>query len=95
MRAQVADSLYFESQCRIQDPVYGCVGIISLLHLQIHNAESELAKVKAQIAFLNSDAHRKPSIQPQLEGDSSVNNSWAGQSSGEQRQIGSSTTHGP
>ncbi|KAK3447246.1 LOB domain-containing protein 24 [Eucalyptus grandis] len=95
MRAQVADSLYFESRCRIQDPVYGCVGIISLLHLQIHNAESELAKVKAQIAFLNSDANREPSFRPQLEGASNVNNLWSAQSSVEQHQIGSSTTHGP
>ncbi|KAI3432097.1 LOB domain-containing protein [Psidium guajava] len=95
MRAQVADSLYFESRCRIQDPVYGCAGIISRLHLQIHNVESELAKVKAQIAFLKSDADQEPSIRPQLEGDSSFNNLWTGESSVGRHLTGSSTTHGP
>ncbi|KAI4347501.1 hypothetical protein L6164_008311 [Bauhinia variegata] len=54
VRAQAADTLYFEAQCRIQDPVYGCAGIISKLHQQIQNAESELAEIQTQIAFHKS-----------------------------------------
>ncbi|EEF31671.1 LOB domain-containing protein 24 [Ricinus communis] len=56
LRASAADSLYYEAQCRIQDPVYGCVGVISLLHQQIHNAENQLAKTRAEIAVLSSFA---------------------------------------
>ncbi|XP_047183017.1 LOB domain-containing protein 24-like [Vigna umbellata] len=49
LREQTANSLYFEAQCRIQDPVYGCVGIISKLYEQIHNTEIELAQIQTQI----------------------------------------------
>ncbi|KAJ6410744.1 hypothetical protein OIU84_007491 [Salix udensis] len=46
LRAEAANSLYYEAQCRTRDPVYGCVGIISSLHQQIHSVESQLAKTK-------------------------------------------------
>lgn len=58
VRAQAADSLYYEAQCRIQDPVYGCFGIISQLVQQIHNTESELAKIQAHISILKHQAPR-------------------------------------
>lgn len=48
--------MYYEAQCRIQDPVYGCVGIISQLHQQIYNAQSQLAKIQAEIAIFNAQA---------------------------------------
>lgn len=51
LRAEAADSLYYEAQCRIENPIYGCVGIITSLHQQINNAQIELAKVQADIAF--------------------------------------------
>ena len=53
-RAQATDSLYFEAQCRIQDPIYGCFGIISQLVQQIHYTECELAKIQAHINILKS-----------------------------------------
>ncbi|KAK7391121.1 hypothetical protein VNO78_19501 [Psophocarpus tetragonolobus] len=49
VRAQAAESLYYEAQSRIQDPIYGCYGIISQLLQQIHIAETELVKIQAQI----------------------------------------------
>lgn len=52
IRAETAECLYYEAQCRIQDPVYGCFGIISELVNQIHNTECELAKIQAQINIL-------------------------------------------
>ncbi|GLT84131.1 hypothetical protein SLE2022_023790 [Rubroshorea leprosula] len=59
-RAATVDCLYYEAQCRVQDPVCGCVGVISLLYQEIHNAETELAKTKAQIAlFVNSNSARE------------------------------------
>ncbi|XP_027333679.1 LOB domain-containing protein 23-like [Abrus precatorius] len=51
LREQAANSLYFEAQCRIQDPVYGCAGIISKLSQQIHSTEIALAKIQTQIAY--------------------------------------------
>ncbi|XP_059627566.1 LOB domain-containing protein 23-like [Cornus florida] len=55
LRAEAADSLHYEAQCRIQNPVYGCAGIISALHQQIYKAQSEVARVQADIAFLMSN----------------------------------------
>jgi hypothetical protein len=63
LRAEAANSLYYEAQSRTQDPVYGCVGIISSLHQQIHGVESQLAKTKAEIAVLNSLAQEPAQIQ--------------------------------
>lgn len=54
VRAEAMDSLNFEAQCRIEDPVYGCVGIISLLQKQIQKAETQLAKMQAEIAVYSS-----------------------------------------
>ncbi|KEH21995.1 putative transcription factor AS2-LOB family [Medicago truncatula] len=51
VRHQAANSMYLEAQCRVQDPVYGCVGIISKLSQQIQDTEVELAKIKTQIAY--------------------------------------------
>ncbi|KAJ9562143.1 hypothetical protein OSB04_007303 [Centaurea solstitialis] len=52
LRADAIESLYYEAKCRMQDPIYGCVGIISRLHRQINIVQSELAKARAEIAFL-------------------------------------------
>ncbi|EOA25626.1 hypothetical protein CARUB_v10018979mg [Capsella rubella] len=49
-RAEAVESLCFEAKCRVDDPVYGCVGIISLLQTQIQNTQNELAKVQAEVA---------------------------------------------
>ncbi|XP_057953874.1 LOB domain-containing protein 23-like [Malania oleifera] len=53
-RGQVADTLYFEAQCRIQDPVYGCVRTVCQLYQQIQCTESEVAKTRAKIAFFQN-----------------------------------------
>ncbi|GJX97390.1 putative transcription factor AS2-LOB family protein [Tanacetum coccineum] len=55
LRADAMDSLYYEAKCRIQDPVYGCAGIISSLHQQIQIAQSQLAKAQAEIAILDAN----------------------------------------
>ncbi|XVF09791.1 hypothetical protein REPUB_Repub07fG0127000 [Reevesia pubescens] len=54
LRAEAADSLYFEAQCRVEDPVYGSVGLIFQLQQQIQNAERQLAKTQAEITVLQS-----------------------------------------
>ncbi|CAD5324224.1 LOB domain-containing protein 23 [Arabidopsis thaliana] len=49
-RAEAVESLCFEAKCRVDDPVYGCVGIIHLLKTQIQKTQNELAKTQAEIA---------------------------------------------
>ncbi|CAK7337170.1 unnamed protein product [Dovyalis caffra] len=78
LRAEAANSLHYEAQCRTQDPVYGCVGILSLLHQQIHSVESQLAKTKAEIAVLSSLAQQPSQIQ-ENEVEASANNFLVGQ----------------
>ncbi|VFQ96581.1 unnamed protein product [Cuscuta campestris] len=53
-RGDVAESLYYEAQCRLNDPVYGCVGMIAVLQQEIQRCEWLLAKVEAQIQLLKA-----------------------------------------
>ena len=62
LRAEAADALYYEAECRVEDPVYGCVGVISRLHEKIHEAECELAKTRADI-IINSDIGQQAQVQ--------------------------------
>ncbi|XVF50762.1 hypothetical protein PTKIN_Ptkin04bG0129400 [Pterospermum kingtungense] len=75
LRAKAADSLYLEAQSRVEDPVYGCVGIIFLLQQQIHNAECELAKTQAEIAVLKPLAQNPQQAQQYLEPQYDFSNS--------------------
>ncbi|KAM1029416.1 hypothetical protein ACFX2A_042931 [Malus domestica] len=54
LRAEAADALCYEAECRIQDSVCGCVKTIFQLHQEIYNAECQLAKTRAEIALTNS-----------------------------------------
>uniref|UniRef100_M4E8W1 LOB domain-containing protein n=1 Tax=Brassica campestris TaxID=3711 RepID=M4E8W1_BRACM len=49
-RAEAVESLSFEAKCRVEDPVYGCVGIISLLQTEIQKTQTLLARTQAEIA---------------------------------------------
>ncbi|KAI3789939.1 hypothetical protein L2E82_02746 [Cichorium intybus] len=51
-RAIAVETLYYEAKCRIQDPVYGCVGLIPWLQQELNIAQSQLAKTQAEFAFL-------------------------------------------
>ncbi|EOX99696.1 LOB domain-containing protein 23, putative [Theobroma cacao] len=53
-------------------PVNGCVGLMFLLQQQIHNAETQLAKIRAEIAVLKSNAHHSQIQQFEDESDSNV-----------------------
>ncbi|KAI3761965.1 hypothetical protein L1987_52388 [Smallanthus sonchifolius] len=65
LRAVAVESLYYEAKCRIQDPVYGCAGIIWSLHQQIQIAQSQLARARAEIAFLDANvAVEEPTPNP-------------------------------
>ncbi|KAK4838494.1 hypothetical protein QYF36_014173 [Acer negundo] len=58
VRPEAADSITFEAQCRIQDPIYGCVGLLYFLQQQIHIVESQVAKAQAEISVFNSQSHQ-------------------------------------
>ncbi|XP_019159698.1 PREDICTED: LOB domain-containing protein 15-like [Ipomoea nil] len=48
-RADAANSLVYEANVRLRDPVYGCMGAISALQQQLQYLQSELNSVKAQL----------------------------------------------
>ncbi|RRT52019.1 hypothetical protein B296_00048581, partial [Ensete ventricosum] len=48
-RADAANSLVYEADLRLRDPIYGCMGAISALHQQVQALEFELQAVRAEI----------------------------------------------
>ncbi|CAM0883037.1 unnamed protein product [Alopecurus aequalis] len=48
-RADAASSLVYEANLRLRDPVYGCMGAISILQQQVNALEAELEAVRAEI----------------------------------------------
>ncbi|KAL2539010.1 LOB domain-containing protein 24 [Forsythia ovata] len=65
-QGEAADSLYYEAHCRIKDPIHGSVGIITLLHQQIYNAQTQLSKIQAEIAVLSANAQTESKYQHQV-----------------------------
>ncbi|GMH12794.1 hypothetical protein Nepgr_014635 [Nepenthes gracilis] len=48
-RADAANSLVYEANVRLRDPVYGCMGAISALRQQVQSLQAELNAVRAEI----------------------------------------------
>ncbi|XP_019196385.1 PREDICTED: LOB domain-containing protein 1-like [Ipomoea nil] len=48
-RADAVNSIVYEAQARIRDPVYGCAGAICQLQKQISELQAQLAKAQAEI----------------------------------------------
>lgn len=48
-RADTATSLVYEATVRLRDPVYGCVGAISILQRQVQSLEAELNAARAEM----------------------------------------------
>ncbi|KAL7214685.1 hypothetical protein ACSBR1_026967 [Camellia fascicularis] len=48
-RADAANSLVYEANVRLSDPVYGCMGAISALQQQVQSLQAELNAVRAEI----------------------------------------------
>ncbi|KAK4776516.1 hypothetical protein SAY86_005204 [Trapa natans] len=61
-RADAANSLIYEANLRLQDPVYGSVRAISALQQQVQSLQAELNAVRAEILKYNyaSDATTFP-----------------------------------
>ncbi|KAK4399682.1 UNVERIFIED_CONTAM: LOB domain-containing protein 1 [Sesamum radiatum] len=48
-RADAVNSMVYEANARLRDPVYGCAGAICQLQYQISELQAELAKAQAEI----------------------------------------------
>ncbi|KAK4274900.1 hypothetical protein QN277_018061 [Acacia crassicarpa] len=48
-RADAANSLVYEANLRLRDPVYGCMGAISTLQQQVQTLQAELNAVRGEI----------------------------------------------
>uniref|UniRef100_A0A6V7QS94 LOB domain-containing protein n=1 Tax=Ananas comosus var. bracteatus TaxID=296719 RepID=A0A6V7QS94_ANACO len=48
-RADAANSLVYEANLRLRDPVYGCMGAIMALQQQVQALEAELEAIRAEI----------------------------------------------
>ncbi|GFZ19955.1 LOB domain-containing protein 15 [Actinidia rufa] len=51
-RADAANSLVYEANVRLRDPVYGCMGAISALQQEVQSLQAELNAVRAEILRL-------------------------------------------
>ncbi|KAG6513177.1 hypothetical protein ZIOFF_023487 [Zingiber officinale] len=61
-REDAVNSLAYEADMRLRDPVYGCAGFVALLHRQLRQLRLELALVRAELAMyqkqtVNSNDH--------------------------------------
>ncbi|CAJ1970755.1 unnamed protein product [Sphenostylis stenocarpa] len=48
-RADAANSLVYEANLRLRDPVYGCMGAISALQQQVQSLQAEINAIRAEI----------------------------------------------
>lgn len=75
-RAQAAETMAMEAQWRVEDPVYGCTGVISRLQEEILTTQCELARTQAQLAIVLAHGRQLqgptvflPPPQPHPQGD--------------------------
>ncbi|XP_062093467.1 LOB domain-containing protein 4-like [Humulus lupulus] len=61
-REEAVVSLAYEAQARLRDPVYGCVGFISVLHNRLKQVQTELNAAKKELAaYIGPQAMMIPS----------------------------------
>ncbi|KAG2391535.1 hypothetical protein LR48_Vigan07g106300 [Vigna angularis] len=48
-REDIVKSLVYEANARVRNPVYGCVGLISNLEIQVSELQTQLAVAQAEI----------------------------------------------
>lgn len=64
-REDAVNSLAYEAEARVRDPVYGCVGAISFLQRQVQRLQKELDSANADLLrYAYSDIPPVPSLPP-------------------------------
>ncbi|KAK4789654.1 hypothetical protein SAY86_016958 [Trapa natans] len=82
-REDAVQSLAYEAETRLRDPVYGCVGLISVLQQRLKHLQSELVNAKKELAAYIGPQAMLPMIpashhqQQQMGGVGPSSSSWA------------------
>ncbi|KAL8545781.1 hypothetical protein ACS0TY_005778 [Phlomoides rotata] len=64
-REDAVNSLAYEAEARLKDPVYGCVGAISVLQRQVLQLQKELDATNADLMrYTNNDYGRRVGYDP-------------------------------
>jgi hypothetical protein len=69
-REDAVNSLAYEAEARVRDPVYGCVGAISFLQRQVHRLQKELDSANADL--IRYACNEIPTALPAPPGASSI-----------------------
>lgn len=61
-RADAVNSLVYQADARVRDPVYGCVGAISALQQQLAQLQTELAVANAEMVCMSMHQAAAPNM---------------------------------
>uniref|UniRef100_A0A1J3GHM1 LOB domain-containing protein 36 n=1 Tax=Noccaea caerulescens TaxID=107243 RepID=A0A1J3GHM1_NOCCA len=64
-REDAVNSLFYEAEARLRDPVYGCVGLISILQHRLKQLQYDLENAKKELATYVGPQALLPILQPQ------------------------------
>ncbi|KAL2894241.1 LOB domain-containing protein 36, partial [Bienertia sinuspersici] len=64
MREDAVNSLAYEAETRLRDPVYGCVGLICILQQRLKQVQGDLFSAKKELAGNIGPFALLPMIQP-------------------------------
>ncbi|XP_031275622.1 LOB domain-containing protein 36 [Pistacia vera] len=65
LREDAVNSLAYEAEARLRDPVYGCVGLISILQHRLKQVQSDLYNAKKELATYIGPQAMMPILQAQ------------------------------
>ncbi|XP_006425834.2 LOB domain-containing protein 36 isoform X2 [Citrus sinensis] len=65
LREDAVNSLAYEAEARLRDPVYGCVGLISILQHRLKQVQSDLYSAKKELATYIGPQAMMPMLQAQ------------------------------
>lgn len=63
-REDAVNSLFYEAEARLRDPVYGCVGLISILQHHLKQVQYDLENAKKELATYVGPQAMLPILQP-------------------------------
>ncbi|XP_022740542.1 LOB domain-containing protein 36-like isoform X2 [Durio zibethinus] len=63
-REDAVNSLAYEAEARLRDPVYGCVGLISILQHRLKQVQHDLSNAKKELATYIGPQAMLPILQP-------------------------------